>query len=70
MNRIMRTVEKKENDSWIKVRMQELVPGDVFRMFEEDGTPVKWQADSEWKAMNKPYLNDDNIWTIEAGVAE
>lgn len=70
MDRIMRTVEKREADSWVKVRMQDLLPEDIFRMFEPTGEAVGWEKTFEWKAMGNPYLNEDNIWTIEAGVAE
>lgn len=52
----VRRVEVAQPDgSWLSVHMEQLEPGDVFRMFEPDGTPVtgelsertEWVADCE-----------------------
>jgi len=41
----LRRIERRgADDQWTVVRMRDLHKGDVFRMFEPDGTPVTWEC--------------------------
>jgi hypothetical protein len=48
-----------------KCEMSQLTEGDQFRMFDPDGTPVKWDEETVFIATGNPYLNEDGIWTID-----
>lgn len=65
---VTRRVEKKTGGHWVVSSMQELVPGDVFRMFESTGEPVVWKG-TEWKVTSDPYVctneNDVETWGID-----
>ena len=67
----LRTIERKDNASWTKVQMKELVPGDVFRMFEPTGEPVGWKG-FEWKVIGDPYTmtNENGVRTWGIDVEE
>jgi hypothetical protein len=54
----LRTIKKKQGDTWVNVRMQDLSAGDVFKIFEDDE-----QIGGEWSACTGPTC-DDGVWGI------
>jgi hypothetical protein len=63
----MRKIEKynPDNGNWESLEFQELVDGDIFRIFDNEQRYVN-QADGNnvWIATSNPYLNESKIWTI------
>ncbi len=52
---------------WVRCRMSSLVPGDVFRMFEPDGSPVSsGSGRTEWTVTSVPEVNGDGVMQVEA----
>jgi len=65
----MRYVEFQLKGHWHAISFQSLRPGDIFRMFEEDGSFVKNKdGDSVFKATSRPYFDVQHnyaAWAIE-----
>jgi hypothetical protein len=65
----LRIIKKRLGNEWATVSMNELVPGDVFRMNENTGEPVVWDDTTKWLAISDPYeaVNEDSTktWAIE-----
>lgn len=56
---------------WQPTEMSDLRPGDVFRMFQQDGTPVEWRRDPKEPyticvATGEPYPTEFGVWGVEA----
>jgi hypothetical protein len=53
---------------WSPIEFEELKKGDIWRMFESDGTPVVGhdKKSTVFKANGNPYINEINVWTIES----
>lgn len=60
MNENLRTIKKKQDDQWITVRLEDLVVGDIFVMFDDE-----IQVGGEWLAESEPTLKD-GVWGIVA----
>jgi len=60
MNKILRTVKKKQGDEWIIVRLADVEVGDTFIMFDDD-----IQVGGKWLAESNPSLKD-SVWGIVA----
>jgi hypothetical protein len=61
-----RRVEKRIKRQWIPVDFMSLTSGCTFRMFEDDGTPVRDASGQEqFIAAGKPYLNEQEVPTIK-----
>jgi len=59
-----RIVQRKipETDKWENVEMKDLHEGDLFRMFEPDGTPVPdGRGRTEYVAVSDPSLFNDKL---------
>jgi hypothetical protein len=67
----LRKLEKKTGGHWVESSMKELVPGDVFRMFEPTGEAVVWKG-TEWKVIGDPYrvVNEKGVHTWGVDVEE
>ena len=64
----MRRTERlnKETKNWDCVEFQELKDGDVFRLFDNEERYInKADGNNVWIAKGIPYLNNDNIWTVD-----
>ncbi len=60
-----RTVERLIKGTWLPCMLEDLHIGQVFRMFEPSGEPVVGKHNSvEWIVTGNPYLNEQNIWTV------
>jgi hypothetical protein len=52
---------------WVPVNsLLDVKQEDRFRMFEDDGTPVVWDGETEFTATSDPFVNSDGINAIEA----
>lgn len=52
-----RTMEVKQGDEWVKATMCQLDAGDVFRMFNPDGSPVvDHEGKAEWTVKEQPSI--------------
>lgn len=64
----MRRVEKHVEGNWEATEMKHLKPGDIFRMFEPDGSPVIQETKNDrldqWMAKSRPFKNINGIWEI------
>lgn len=59
-----RMVEVKSCNGWTRTEMKYLKPGDIFRMFDPDGTPVSdKKRGTEFKVIDKPYFTN-NVWGV------
>jgi hypothetical protein len=48
-----------QRDGWQQLRLMDLMPGDVFRMFESEGEPVVGNdGETEWVVRNAPYMEN------------
>jgi hypothetical protein len=66
-NQDLRVCEALRGNEWIDVRMSELKPGERFRMFDPDGSPVVDNDNRcEWVVKGEPYRNENGIWTVVA----
>ena len=54
-----RSAEVLQNNEWTKVAFENLKEGDVFRLFEEDGSDV--DGGEICKATSAPFEDDDVI---------
>lgn len=63
----LRKVEIKDDDKWKEISFSELKKGDIFRLFESDGTPVKDLYNrTEFLADTNAYMSDEvKQYTIE-----
>jgi hypothetical protein len=63
----VRKVEILKSGEWKEVAFPDLKDGDIFRMFEPNGDPVISNVDGtiHWKVAGEPYLNEENIWTVQ-----
>jgi hypothetical protein len=58
----LRRVEVYRDGKWKRCRLQDIVKGDVFRMFEPDcGSPVHVDGQTEWTALGDAVLIQDRI---------
>jgi len=63
----LRRVEVLKKGNWIRCELSDLKKGNVFRMFESDGTPVA--GGKQFTALSDPYV-DNGIWTIKVDYEE
>ena len=57
---------RRQGDAWVKVRMYELRPGDLFRFGEH---PDPTLADKPCKVTSMPSKTEGGIWEITAEVS-
>lgn len=62
---MLRMVDKQVDNTWQRLTLQELVVGDVFRMYEPDGQPVP----GIWTAIETP-IQHNGCWGIVAEEVE
>lgn len=56
-------------ETWTPKHFTELKEGDIFRLFEEDGTPVRdSKGRSVWLASSAPYFDDRGVLTVDTHV--
>lgn len=54
-----------EDKQWVQIRLSEIKDGQVFRMFNNDGTPVVWDDETVFVAQGEPYITpNNNRWAI------
>ncbi|HON83677.1 MAG TPA: hypothetical protein PLI22_06020 [Caldisericia bacterium] len=63
----LRKVEVLKDDKWEICKMKDLKVNDTFRMYEapEHKELVSINEKTEFKVIQEPYLNEDNIWAVE-----
>jgi hypothetical protein len=63
----LRKVEVLKDDKWEICKMKDLKVNDTFRMYEapEQKELVSINEKTEFKVIQEPYLNEDNIWAVE-----
>jgi hypothetical protein len=49
---------------WQKVRMIEIKTGDLFKMYESDGSQVFHDGRGEWFATRDAFLNESGVATV------
>lgn len=59
-----RFTQRKVNGLWEDIKFRELKDGDIFRLFEPDGTPVVDKDIAVFTTTCDAFLNEDNIWTV------
>ncbi len=61
----LRRVERLREGQWVQVRMKDLIPGDRFRMFEDDGKTVSSEFGTEWYVTGIPkvMINENGVQT-------
>lgn len=51
---------------WKEINFEELKAGNIFRMFNSDGTPVKDRDGNKiFIAISEPFLTEDNVLAVE-----
>jgi len=48
----LRRVEVRQGEGWVECALDQLEPGDTFRMFEQDGTPA--HDGLNWRVLATP----------------
>lgn len=64
----MRLIERfnKEINKWEEIEFKNLIPGDIFRIFDNGERYInKTDGNNVWITKGKPYLNEDEIWTVD-----
>jgi hypothetical protein len=63
-----RKVEVFKHNEWIEEEdMSILSENDIVRLFETDGSPlVGFKGATNFRLIEKPYLNESGIWTFSA----
>jgi hypothetical protein len=65
----MRTIKTKTESGWVDAEWSSLVSGTVFRIYEEDGTPViDGTGVAEFVAMSDAYMttySGVDVWQTE-----
>lgn len=59
MTQELRTVEVFDGKQWVQKRLIEIRKGDLFRLFESDGTQVFCNGRCEWFARGDAFMNRD-----------
>lgn len=53
------------NNKWIKIEFENIKKGQLVRLFENDGTVVKYKEDeTEFEAISDAYINNNKIWSF------
>ena len=60
-----RTSEILINDEWQSISPINIKKDMTFRLFEEDGTPVKWKNISSWMALGDAYYMDNGVIAVD-----
>lgn len=61
----LRTVEVLRSGEWVQIQLKEIKDGEVFRMFNPDGSPVVWDDEEIFVAQGEPYVTPhNNRWAI------
>lgn len=51
---------------WVSCKFADIVEGDHFRLFEEDGTPVvDNDGNAEFTAIKDAYQVEGDVWCLE-----
>jgi hypothetical protein len=58
-------IVKNENGRFVRRKFSSIKKGDLFRVFEEDGSPV-WDAQHVFTAHTDAYLNENDIYEVIA----
>ena len=61
----MRRCEILKDGSWQSAEFKKLQRGDVFRLFESDGTAVSPLHDGAFAAKGEPYMHEGGAHAIE-----
>ncbi len=65
-NENTRYVEVLKHGKWVPFNFMSMEVGDIFRMFEEDSTPVKDEkGNTEFKVKEKPFIRNDGVYAVE-----
>lgn len=65
----MRRTEILYNGEWVEIPFDHLNAGDIFRLYEEDGTIVSNNIDNTncdtWRATSDARLKDGSTYTVD-----
>jgi hypothetical protein len=62
----LRKVEILENDTWKQIKMKDIKPGNVYRVFNPDSTSVVWDDDPILLAVGEPFFQEDiGRWGVQ-----
>lgn len=50
---------------WTPCKFSDVMEGDMFRIFESDGTPVSSNGETEFTASANAYLTKTGLWCLE-----
>lgn len=62
---LLRLVEVKKGSKWIIVRLEQIEKGDIFRMTEPDGKPVRMGRKRNFLALSNAFQDDSGRWTVQ-----
>ena len=63
----MRTIMVLRGGEWIQTKLETVKKGEMFKMFESDGTPVEDRyGNVEWEASSDAYkMPRSGIWGVD-----
>jgi hypothetical protein len=62
---MMRRVEIKINGEWEPAKFEDIIEGDIFRLFEPTGEPVEdLDGNTVFTAMTDAFTNEDGIHAV------
>ena len=63
----IRTVQVYKENTWQETELKEIRDGDLFRIFEPDGTPVKSKyGEGEFVADGDAFFDESlGVWSVE-----
>lgn len=65
----IRKAEVLRDGVWMTIRGIDVKAGEIFRLFEPDGTPVKNKAGlTSFKAIKDARVRSDGVWEIQSTV--
>jgi hypothetical protein len=59
----LRKVQLKTPEKWVDTRLKDLKVGDVFRFLSPNESYLN---EKRWVAIDKPFINDYYVWTVNA----
>ena len=61
LENLRKTEVQQPDGTWLKIQFSQVEPGDIFRQFEPDGSPVTWGEKSLFKATSTASINVVNV---------
>jgi hypothetical protein len=65
-NKNTRTAQIRKDGQWVDISPENIKAGDLFRMFEPDGTPIPdSNGNHVWNALKDAYFLVDGVLCVE-----